>query len=113
VARALGVAQADAAPEAVAQIVYGRRALRDLERLFAFLLEHDEDAAMASARAIRDAVELLGRHPFVGRIRAGELRELVVSFGKTGYVALYRYVAARDEIRVLAIRHQREIDFRP
>lgn len=96
----------------MAQVVYGRRALRDLERLITFLAEHDEDAALASARAIRSAVEILGRHPFVGRVRAKELRELVVSFGKTGYVALYRYVPSRDEVRVLAIRHQRELDYR-
>lgn len=97
----------------MAQVVYGRRALRDLERVVAFLLEHDDEAAVASARAIRDAVNLLGRHPFVGRVRTKDLRELVISYGKTGYVALYRYVAARDEVRVLAIRHQRELDYRP
>lgn len=95
----------------MAQVVYAPRAVQDLERLFAFLEQHDEDAALSSARAIRDAVGALGRHPFIGRIRSGELRELVISYGKTGYVALYRYVAALDEVRVLAIRHQRELDY--
>ena len=42
----------------------------------------------------------------------GELRELVVSYGRTGYVALYRFLPARDLIRVLATRHQRALDFR-
>jgi plasmid stabilization system protein ParE len=43
----------------------------------------------------------------------GDIRELVISFGQTGYVALYRFVVPRDEVRVLAIRHQREIGFLP
>jgi plasmid stabilization system protein ParE len=43
----------------------------------------------------------------------GDVRELVISFGQTGYIALYRFVVPRDEVRVLAIRHQREIGFVP
>lgn len=42
----------------------------------------------------------------------GDLRELVISYGRTGYVALYRFLPLRDEVRVLAIRHQREIGYR-
>jgi len=52
-------------------------------------------------------------HPLVGRRVHGDIRDLVVSYGQTGYIALYRYLAPRDEIRVLAIRHQREIEFVP
>ena len=33
----------------------------------------------------------------------------MISRGKTGYIALYRYDEIRDAVRVLAIRHQREI----
>ncbi len=47
----------------------------------------------------------------VGRIIRGQLRELVISFGQTGYVALYRFLPSRQEVRVLAIRHQRELDY--
>lgn len=54
---------------------------------------------------------MLRDHPFVGRAVAGELRELVISFGRTGYVALYRFVPARDQVRILAIRHQRELGY--
>lgn len=43
----------------------------------------------------------------------GDLRELVISCGRTGYIALYRFVVARDEVRILALRHQREIGFVP
>jgi hypothetical protein len=39
------------------------------------------------------------------------MRELVISFGKSGYVALYRFIAHLGVVRVLAIRHQRELDY--
>jgi hypothetical protein len=37
----------------------------------------------------------------------------VISCGATGYIALYRFQIPKDEIRILAIRHQREIGFVP
>jgi plasmid stabilization system protein ParE len=46
-------------------------------------------------------------------VQFGELRELVISYGRTGYVALYRFVIGRDEVRILALRHQRELGFLP
>ncbi|TMH35528.1 MAG: type II toxin-antitoxin system RelE/ParE family toxin [Betaproteobacteria bacterium] len=36
------------------------------------------------------------------------LRELLISCGRTGYVALYEYHPATDAVLVLAVRHQRE-----
>jgi len=95
----------------VARVVYSRNALANLERAFDFLAEHDPDAAVDAASAIQSAVDALAPHPLIGRRLRGEIRELVISFGRTGYVALYRFVPARDEVRVLAIRHQRELDY--
>jgi plasmid stabilization system protein ParE len=95
----------------VAQIVYTENALSNLERAFEFLAENDPTAAADAAAAIREAVEMLSDHPLVGRRVEGELRELVISYGRTGYVALYRFLPDRDLVRVLAIRHQRELDF--
>jgi plasmid stabilization system protein ParE len=95
----------------VAAVVYSRRGLDHLERSFEYLREHDPQAAMRAATAIRSAVSMLADHPLVGRPVAGELRELVISFGKTGYLALYRFLPHLDDVRVLAIRHQRELDY--
>jgi len=95
----------------VAKIIYSRNAIANLERAFAFLLEHDQQAAVASAAAIREAVGMLARHPLIGRRIEGELRELVISFGKTGYIALYRFLPAQDQVRILAVQHQRELDY--
>jgi hypothetical protein len=49
----------------------------------------------------------------IGRRVEGELRALVISYGQSGYLAVYRIVVWRDEVRVLAIRHQREVGFLP
>jgi len=61
--------------------------------------------------AIRDGIETLSDDPFIGRRIAGEIREIVISFSRTGYVALYRYLPAQDVVRVLAICHQRAIGY--
>ena len=95
----------------MARVVYSHNALDDLERAFDFLAEHDREAAAGAAEAIETAIEALARHPLIGRPIHGELRELVISFGRTGYVALYRFVPARGEVRILALRHQRELDY--
>ncbi len=95
----------------MAEVVYSGRTLRHLERAFDFLARHDPGAAPGSAEAIRRAVEVLAAHPFIGRRIRGHIRELVISYGRTGYVALYRFVPARKEVRVLAIKHQRELRY--
>jgi plasmid stabilization system protein ParE len=95
----------------VPRVVYSANALANLERSFDHLRRTDPDVVRRAAAAIRGAVEMLRDHPFVGRAVAGELRELVISFGRTGYVALYRFVPARDQVRILAIRHQRELGY--
>lgn len=95
----------------MAQIVYSANALANLERAFRFLAEHDVPAAADAAAAIREAVEMLANHPLIGRPVEGDIRELVISFGRTGYVALYRFLPAREQVRILAIRHQRELDY--
>ena len=66
-----------------------------------------------AAAAIQSAVENLASHPLIGRRVKGELRELVISYGKTGYIALYRFIIHSDEIRILALRHQRELGYIP
>jgi len=95
----------------VAEVVYSENALANLERLFEFLAENDPAAAASAADVIRQSVGLLAVHLLIGHRIHGEIRELVISYGKTGYVALYRFLPDRDLVRVLAIRHQRELDF--
>ncbi|MCC6609958.1 MAG: type II toxin-antitoxin system RelE/ParE family toxin [Burkholderiales bacterium] len=96
----------------MAVVAYSARALADLDRLFDFLAAHDPAAANAAAKVIVDAVTILERHPHIGRPVRGPLRELVISYGRTGYVALYRVSSRLGRIEILAIRHQREAGYR-
>jgi plasmid stabilization system protein ParE len=97
----------------VAQVVYSAYAVENIERAMQFLREKNPEVAIASAAAIRSAVVNLASHPLIGRRVEGDLRELVISYGATGYVALYRFDIQRDQVRVLALRHQREIGYLP
>jgi plasmid stabilization system protein ParE len=97
----------------VAKVVYSARALDHIERAFQFLRDRNPDVALNAVTAIQSAVGNLGAHPLVGRRVKGELRELIISYGQSGYVALYRFVVPRDEVRILGIRHQRELGFLP
>jgi len=97
----------------VATVVYSARSLAHLERAFEFLRNENPEATVPAADGICSAVESLAAHPLLGRRVHGDIRELVVSYGTTGYVALYRFLIPQDEVRVLAIRRQREIGFVP
>lgn len=95
----------------MAQVVYSLRALEDLERLTDFLLEADSPEALETVGLISEAVQTLGNHPLIGRPVEQGLRELVISRGKSGYLALYSYEQQQDAVLVLAIRHQGEAGF--
>lgn len=47
----------------MAQVIYSRRALADLERLTDFLLHDDPAAALKTTELIIEAVEVLENHP--------------------------------------------------
>ena len=97
----------------MAKVVYAKRALDHIERAFQFLREKNPDAAQSAVTAIHSAVDNLAAHPLVGRRIEGELRELIISYGHSGYVALYRFAISSDEVRILAIKHQREVGYLP
>ncbi|MGH8731344.1 MAG: type II toxin-antitoxin system RelE/ParE family toxin [Burkholderiales bacterium] len=87
------------------------RALSDLEKFRDFLRDIDPSSADSTVGLILAAVGVLEHHPLMGRSAEGGLRELVISRGKTGYLALYRYDEARDRVLVLSVRHQREAGY--
>ena len=47
----------------------------------------------------------------IGRRVEQGCRELVISRGESGYVALYSYESREDTVLILAIRHQRETGY--
>ena len=92
-------------------VFYSARALSDLDRLYDFLALNDPAAALAVSAEILEATAILERHPFIGRPTSENLRELVISRGRTGYVALYRLVQEQDQVEILCIRHQLEAGY--
>ena len=95
-------------------IVFDVEALDDLERIFEFNFERDPATALEHIDQIRGAVLILDAHPEIGRPagRGSSLRELIISHGKTGYVALYEYSPVEKLVRIVAVRHQREAGYR-
>lgn len=96
-----------------------RDAKADLDRLFGFLVERelardggDLDLPQQAITALRAGVATLKSSPFTCR-KAGNspfLRELVVPFGRSGYVALFE-IEDESTVAVVAVRHQREDDY--
>jgi plasmid stabilization system protein ParE len=95
----------------LARLIYSNQALKDLERLADFLVETDPVGAAGTLGLIEDAILVLERHPLIGRAVESGLRELVISRGRSGYLALYTFEASVDIAFILAIRHQREAGY--
>lgn len=85
----------------------------DLDRLAEFLAESMPHEADKTAGIVAEALDILKAHPRIGRPFGRGLRELVISRGRSGYLALYRYDEASDTAVVIAIRHQSEAGYHP
>ncbi len=97
----------------MARVIYAERALSDLGRLTDFLLQAEPATALETVDLITEAVQVLENHPLIGRVAEQGLRELVISRGKSGYIALYSHEAEQDTVLVLSVRHQREAGYVP
>jgi plasmid stabilization system protein ParE len=95
----------------LAKVVYSEGAFSDLDRLIDFLLDAEAPQAARVANLITEAVGILANHPLIGRNVEENLRELVISRGKSAYLALYSYEEAYDAVFILAIRHSREAGY--
>ncbi|OOG48982.1 type II toxin-antitoxin system RelE/ParE family toxin [Rhodanobacter sp. C01] len=98
------------------KIRFTEEALADLERLYDFALAREDGDWTTAERAldaIRNGLGLLASSPFSCRKAAPDdtfLRELIIAFGASGYVALFEIDDAKT-VTVLAVRHQREDDY--
>jgi plasmid stabilization system protein ParE len=69
------------------------------------------DTAQRTLNAIKTGIDSLKHNPFSCRkTNTPFLRELVISFGATGHVALFE-IEDNQTVTILAIRHQREDDY--
>jgi plasmid stabilization system protein ParE len=94
-------------------LIISARARAGLERCRTFLASRNRTAAEKAGETIRTAFRNLATHPEIGRLvgTTDELRELVISFGATGYMALYSFDRTVDAVVILAFRHQREVGY--
>ncbi len=95
------------------QVVVTEGAARGLERCRRFLNEKNPQAAIRASQAIEHQFSLLETEPEIGRLFDDfpELRELIIPFGDSGYVTLYRHEIKADSVYVLAFRHQKEAGY--
>lgn len=100
-------------------VTFSEAAAEDLEQLFDFALQRELDSATddldipgRAIQSIKDGVAFLRSSPFACRKAAHSpfLRELVIPFGSTGYVALFE-VVDKHTVIIGAVRHQREDDY--
>jgi len=93
-------------------VIWTPEALGDVERLHDFLKDKNPLAARRAVRAIREGLGLLADQPQVGRPVENmepEFREWLISFGDSGYFALYHFDG--EDAVILAVRHQREAGY--
>jgi len=95
----------------VPRVIVTEVAAEGLERCRRFLAAKAPEAARRAGQAIERRFLSLEATPGIGRPfpEAPELRELVIAFGDSGYVALYRHEPADDAVSVLAFRHKKEL----
>lgn len=111
-ARYLGVGAREG-HTALSRLIVTPEAARGLERCRQFLAQKSPAASHRAAQAIIHQFELLTRQPKMGRPLEDEpaMRELIVAFGDSGYIALYRYEIQSDTVFILAFRHQKEAGY--
>ena len=84
-----------------------------MEHCRLFLAKKNPQAALRAGLAIAQQFAMLEVDPKIGRPFdvLPELRELVIPFGDSGYIALYHHEVETDSVYVLAFRHQKEAGY--
>jgi plasmid stabilization system protein ParE len=95
------------------RVIVTEGAAQGLERCRLFLVEKNPLAAMRAGQTIERQFAILETEPEIGRPldEFPEMRELIIPFGDSGYVALYRFDISTDTVYVLAFRHQKEAGY--
>jgi len=94
------------------RVVWTDNALSCVQRLHRFLKDKNPEDAKKAVRAIRKGVEGLEFSPYAGKPAeyiAAQYRTYMVSFGKHGYVVLYKQEG--DKIFIISVKHYLELQF--
>lgn len=95
---------------------FTRAASDDLDRLYSFIVDRDDadiELATRALTAVAAGIATLESSPFTCRKAHPSmpfLRELIIPFGASGYVALFE-IDDEKTVTILAVRHQRESDY--
>jgi plasmid stabilization system protein ParE len=98
------------------QVRFTEEAEADLVRLYEFILAKDQSdwsLATRALEAIKNGIRGLELSPFSYRKATSDnpfLRELIIPFGASGYVALFE-IDNDQTVTILAVRHQMEEDY--
>jgi plasmid stabilization system protein ParE len=95
----------------MARIELAPGVLKDFDRIIEHLEAFEVDDVPDRVSEIVDGIQILARHPLIGRPVRGGKRELVIGQGSRGHVALYCYLTGADTGFVLAVRSQREAGY--
>ncbi len=97
----------------MSRVIITQGAADGLERCRLFLSGKNPLAAKRAGKAIESQFILLETTPDIGSPLDDppDLRELVIAFGESGYVALYRHKLENDTVYILAFRHQKEAGY--
>jgi hypothetical protein len=98
------------------RVRFTEEAEADLVRLYEFILAKDSSdwsLATRALEAIKNGIRGLELSPFSYRKASSDnpfLRELIIPFGASGYVALFE-IDNDQTVTILALRHQLEEDY--
>jgi len=90
-------------------IIFSTDALEDVARLRSFLNQASPGAAQRAMALILAAIERLQDLPDRGRrTDDGDIRQIVIRFGASGYIVRYAVIAETRDILITRIWHGRE-----
>lgn len=99
------------------RVQYTLEAEEDLIRLYQFFLNRenfDYSLAERALTAIESAIQQLRKFPYNCRkatTSSSYIREVIIPFASTGYLAIYEINPVENTVTILAVRHQREDDY--
>ena len=95
------------------RVIVTESAVAGLECCRLFLADKNPHAVLKAAQSIEQQFTILEIDPKIGRPLNDfpELQELIIPFGDSGYVALYRLDENSNSVYVLAFRHQKEAGY--
>ena len=95
------------------RLIITEGATKGLERCRKFLFKANPQAAVRAGQAIKNQLSSLEKEPQAGKPlnEHPEIRELIIPFGESGYVALYHFDNKENAVFILAFRHQKEAGY--